>query len=128
MRFVPAHKQPDGETASLPPARWPVELVLISNVEDKRQYVDMDRIKTILQPAICNVCQMSPEMIQFFPKTRAREEELTTLTSDRAYRPIPICPAITAPLTPTRDPPRPPRPPPPRSRRRATLPREHYEV
>ncbi len=31
MRFVPAHQQTDGDTASLPPANWPVELVLISN-------------------------------------------------------------------------------------------------
>jgi hypothetical protein len=35
MRFVPAHKQTDGDTSSLPSAKWPVELVLISNKEGR---------------------------------------------------------------------------------------------
>ena len=44
MRFVPAHKQTDGDTAALPPAKWPVELVLISNEAGKQQFLDRDRI------------------------------------------------------------------------------------
>ena len=31
MRFVPAHKQRDSDKAELSPAKWPVELILISN-------------------------------------------------------------------------------------------------
>ncbi len=31
VRFVPAHRQSDDTTAKLPPIKWPVELVLVSN-------------------------------------------------------------------------------------------------
>ena len=37
--FVPAHKQTDGVTSSLPIAKWPVELILISNKEGMDQFV-----------------------------------------------------------------------------------------
>ncbi len=48
MRFVPAHKQTYGDTASLTPAKWPVELVLISNEAGKQQFLDRERITHIL--------------------------------------------------------------------------------
>ena len=35
MRFVPAHKQTDSDTTSLPPAKWLAELVLISSEEGR---------------------------------------------------------------------------------------------
>jgi hypothetical protein len=35
MRFIPGHKQTDGDTAPLEAAKWPVELVLISNASSK---------------------------------------------------------------------------------------------
>ena len=44
MRFVLDHKQIDGDTASLPPAKWLVELVLISIEEGKTQFISMNRI------------------------------------------------------------------------------------
>ena len=44
MRFVRAHKQKDGDTTYLPLAKWPVELVLISNEEGRNQFVSMNRI------------------------------------------------------------------------------------
>ena len=44
MRFVPAHKQIDGDIASLTPANWPVKLVLISNEAGKHHFLDWDRI------------------------------------------------------------------------------------
>ncbi len=52
MRSVPAHKQTDGDTTSLSPAKWLVELVLISNEKDRNQFVSMDRINQILAPAL----------------------------------------------------------------------------
>ena len=33
MRFVPTHKQTKGDANNLTPAKWPGELVLISNEE-----------------------------------------------------------------------------------------------
>ncbi len=44
MRFIPAHKQTDGDIASIAAAKWPVELVHISNAACKEQFVNMDRI------------------------------------------------------------------------------------
>ena len=58
MRFVPAHKQTDGDIISLPPAKWPVELVLVSNEASRHQFVCMDRINRILGPALRNTCHM----------------------------------------------------------------------
>jgi len=40
MRFVPTHRQLDDTTATLPPAKWLVEMALISNEADKEQYLD----------------------------------------------------------------------------------------
>ncbi len=44
MRFIPAHKQTDGDTSPLEAAKWPVEWVLISNASGKEQFIDIDRI------------------------------------------------------------------------------------
>ena len=63
MRFVPAHKQTDSDTTSLPPAKWPVELVLISKEEGRNQLVSMNRINQILAPPLRNVCHMTTEKL-----------------------------------------------------------------
>ncbi len=55
MRFVPAHKQTDGVTAALRPAKRPVELVLISNAAGKQTFLNTDRISQILTPTILRV-------------------------------------------------------------------------
>ena len=100
MRFVPAHKQTDGDTTSLTPAKWPVELVLISNEAGKQQFIDRARIAQILTPALCRVCQLSPDQIQFFPKTLPRTSGPPTTPAGSPPRPIPTCPATLAPHTP----------------------------
>ncbi len=56
MRFVPAHRQSDDVAATLLPAKWPVELVLISNEAGRERYLDQSRIHRILAPAIQVVC------------------------------------------------------------------------
>ena len=76
MRFVPAHRQYDDMTAALPPAKWPVELVLVSNEAGREKYLDQSRIHRILAPAIRAVCHMAPAQIKFFPPK--------TFTSTRA--------------------------------------------
>jgi hypothetical protein len=63
MRFVPAHKQTDNDTAELSPAKWPVELVLISNPEGRNRFVNTDRITHILAPALQHVYQMTAEQL-----------------------------------------------------------------
>jgi hypothetical protein len=70
MRFVPAHKKSDSNITSLPPAKWPVELVLISNEEDKKQFVSLKRIHQILAPVLRSVCHMTANQLRFFPNTR----------------------------------------------------------
>ena len=45
MRFIPAHKQTDGDTTLLEAANWPVELVLISNASGREKFINTDRIQ-----------------------------------------------------------------------------------
>ena len=52
MRFIPAHKQSDDVSMALTPAKWPVELVLIANDKGREAYLNNNRIRTILAPAI----------------------------------------------------------------------------
>ncbi len=40
MRFVPAHRRSDDMTATLPPDKCSVELVLILNAADSENYLD----------------------------------------------------------------------------------------
>ncbi len=47
-------------------AKWPVELVLIANAMGREVYLDMDRIQTILSPAIQATCRLKPEETFFF--------------------------------------------------------------
>jgi len=61
MRFVPSQKQTDGDTTSLPPAKWTVELVIISNEAGRNQFVGIDRINQVIPPALRSVCQMSTD-------------------------------------------------------------------
>ncbi len=48
FRFVPAHQRTDADTPAVSPARWPVELVLISNEEGRNHFLDHHRIDTVL--------------------------------------------------------------------------------
>ena len=67
MRFVPAEKQTDEFSMELKPAKWPVELVLISNDMGREVYLDTERIRTILSPTIQAICRLKPEETTFFP-------------------------------------------------------------
>jgi hypothetical protein len=108
MRFVPAHRQSDDITATLPPAKWPVELVLISNEIYHAKYLDHSRIHIILAPAIQGVCHMSPAQTKFFPRTNAARSGALSQQGRHPTRPIPKCSAnvsktgLTAPPTPPR--------------------------
>ena len=66
MRFVLAHKQTDGGTIPLPPTKWPIELVLISNEASRNHYVSINRVNHVLVPALRNVCHMTSEQLKFF--------------------------------------------------------------
>ena len=67
MRFVPAHKQSDGATSDLSPAKWPVEFVLIANEKGRDAFLNHDRIQMIVSPAIQDACRLTPEETLFFP-------------------------------------------------------------
>jgi len=99
MRFVSAHEQSDGDTTSLPPAKWLFELVFISNKEGRDQLVCMDRINQILAPAVRNVCHMSAEHLKFFPNTRAGGGLPANPPLEHTTRPFPVCPAPISPQT-----------------------------
>jgi hypothetical protein len=72
MRFVLALKQKDGDISSLPPAKWLVEMVLISNKEGRGQFVCMERVNRLLAPVLRDTCQMSEDQLTFFPNSRTR--------------------------------------------------------
>jgi len=52
MRFAPVHRQSDSMAAILPPAKWPVELVLTSDGVGREKYLDQSRINGIITHAI----------------------------------------------------------------------------
>ena len=58
MRFVPAHKQTDLDPTVLTPARWPVELVMISNESGRSRFLDDPRLYAVLAPAISETCHI----------------------------------------------------------------------
>ena len=109
MRFVPAHKQSDSDITSLPPAKWPVELVLISNEEGRNQFVNLERIHQILAPTLRNACHMRAYQLRFFPNTRETRGRTYTPPSERPMRPFPVYPAAISPLNPPMGMPRPSR-------------------
>ena len=112
MRFVPAHKQTDIDTTSLSPAKWPVELVLISNEEGRNQFVSMERIHQILAPALRSACHMTTDQLRFFPNTRELRGRPYSPPGERPARPFLVYPAAISPRTPPMGMPRPYRPPP----------------
>ncbi len=72
MRFVPAHKQSDGATSDLSPARWPVEYVFIAIEKERETCIDENRIQTILIPVIQATCRLTPATTPIFPFTTPR--------------------------------------------------------
>jgi len=108
MRFVPTHRQSDDTTATLPPAKWPVEMVLLSNETGREQYLYQPMIHKITALAIQDVCQMTPELTKFFPRTNTNSQGALSHHGRHPTRPIPRCPANNtttwppAPITPPR--------------------------
>jgi hypothetical protein len=100
MRFVRAHKQTDSDTTSLPLAKWPVELVLISSEERRNQFVNMYRINQILAPALRIACHMTTGQLRFFPNTRAEEGRPYTPPGGTAYKTLPMLPGSNLPTHP----------------------------
>jgi hypothetical protein len=94
MRFVPTHRQSDESTATHPPAKWLVEMVLISNEAGREQYLDQTKIHRILAPTILDVCRMTPAiMTKFLPRTNTNSQGAQPLQGRHPTRPIPRCPA-----------------------------------
>ena len=106
--FLPTHRQSDDTTATLPPAKWPVEILLISNEAGREQYLDQAIIHKILAPSIQDVCQMTPALTKFFPRTNANSQGALLHHGHHPTRPIPRCPVNITPTWPTA-PPTPPR-------------------
>jgi len=98
MRFVPAHRQSDDMTAALPSAKWPVELVLISNEAGREKYLDQSRIPGILAPAIQTICHMTLAQTKFFPLKTFTSTGSLPQQGRHPTRPIPKCPS-TMPTT-----------------------------
>jgi hypothetical protein len=105
MRFVPAVKQTDEPSMELQPAKWPVELVLIANDMGREIYLDDNRIRTILSPALRDICRLTPEETIFFPPPIYPRGTNTLRTPKCPTHPLPHAPAIG--MTYHNDPPTP---------------------
>ena len=104
MRFVLAHRQSVDMTATLPPAKWLVELVLISNKAGREKYLDLASIHKILSSAIQDVCHMTPALTKFFPRTNNTSPGALPQQGRHPTRTFPRCPAhitIIGPIAPT---------------------------
>jgi len=79
MRFVPAHKQSDGATSDLSPAKWPVEVALIANEKGRKTFLSRDRI----DPSPRQLGHMSPHARgnTVFPDTPTAESNTVTRTT-----------------------------------------------
>ena len=106
MRFVPAHKQSDEANPSLPPAKWPVELVLIANDKDRVAFICHERVQRIMCPAIQATCFLNEAQTLFFPTPPLGRRFGGRLT------PLPKRPLPKSPATPAQSPPLGPTTPP----------------
>ena len=93
MRFIPADKQADDESMELKPAKWPVELIIIANELGREAYLDEDRVRTILGPAIQSTCRLRPENTNFFPPPLQPRHNTSYRTGTFPKRPLPYRPA-----------------------------------
>ena len=93
MRFIPADKQMDDESMELRPAKWPVELIIIANDLGRAAYLDEDRVRNILSPAIQSTCRLKPEDTNFFPPPLQPRHNTTYRTTRFPTRPLPHRPA-----------------------------------
>jgi hypothetical protein len=55
----PPRNQSEGDANNLTPVKWPVDLVLISNEEEKAIFLNMDRIHDITGPTNIRIGQLS---------------------------------------------------------------------
>ena len=88
-------------TATLPPAKWLVELVLISNEARRKKYLDRARIHRFLALAIQDECHMTSALIKFFPRTDNTSPGTLPLTGRHPTRPVPRRPALIGITWPT---------------------------
>ncbi len=90
----------------LKPAKWLVELILIANELGREAYLDNDRIRNILSPAIQTICRLKPEDSIFFPPLLQPRHITSYTTRASPTRPLPYRPATgyttthTGPQTP----------------------------
>ena len=72
---------------------------MISNEAERQAYLDLDRVHTILGPAIKRVCNISPAQTVFFPPTDPTRPVVDTVPGSYPRRLLPHCPAHQSPHT-----------------------------
>ena len=100
MRFVPAHKQSDEATNDLSPAKFPVELFLITNEKEREAFLSHSRIQSILFPAIHATCRLTHAQTDFSLTTLSTWNGTGQRTATHPVRLIPILTATLAQATP----------------------------
>ena len=83
----------------MPPAKWPVEFVLIANDKGRETFICHDRIQQILHPAIQAKCLFTAAQILFFP-TLPYGGRFGGRLTPLPRRPLPTMSAIPAHMSP----------------------------
>ena len=71
MRFTPADVPPELQPppSPLPPAKWPVDFVLVANHAGRSRWLDIHKLQTIFVPALRQLCATPDQHIELFPNS-----------------------------------------------------------
>ena len=70
MRFAPANVDPTNPLPPLPPARWPVDFVIVANTAGRTNWLNIHKLQTIFTPALRHLCAVPDQHIELFPEPR----------------------------------------------------------
>ena len=68
MRFAPANVDPTNPLPPLPPARWPVDFVIVANTAGRTNWLNIHKLQTIFTPALRHLCAVPDQHIELFPE------------------------------------------------------------
>ena len=83
MRFAPATEGPTLPLSPLPPARWPIDFVLVANEAGRAQWLDIHKLQTVFTPALRQLCAVPDHHIELFPDPGPPRPPLTPIPTPR---------------------------------------------
>ena len=79
MRFTPADVPPELHLppSLLPPAKWPVDFVIVANHAGRSRWLDIHKLQTIFVPALRQLCATPDQHIELFPNSHTPHDPPT---------------------------------------------------